>query len=506
MATRQKLIHLHSAAALDYAKASAATMALGEIAVKHATGTGDTANVNSELYILNGNTGATGDNRIVSFPSKAYVDAKIKNSNGSIAGLQGEVDKIEAAVGLTGEGDKSAWAAGTTYIKDTTTFKAAIEALDTQAKKNAAAAAAAKSVVSGSTNIAVEPATGSNGAVTYTVKANDLVTTTDYTTFKGHITKQAGVTGESDTVSFTDTNYLTGVTSLKAAIEKLATQAKTNADAAASAATTAAKHTKVVGANNISVSSADTNGQVTYTVDGSKLATVTGLTAVSDRVTVIEKFFNEAATGGTDVIDTLKEIQEYIATDKTGAAAMATKLKNITEVLDGYLKTETSGSNTAIKGIIDNKAEKTALAAVETTVNHIAAQAGVDGTSDTVSFGSTNYISNGSTLKAAIEALDAQANLNATAAAKHTTIVAGTNIVVTEDTNGNQGKQYTISTTGVATSTELTGVANRVKTIEDNYVDTITIKNSTARGVTATKSARSYEINLDAMIIDCGEY
>ena len=186
---------------------------------------------------------------------------------------------------------------------------------------------------------------------------------------------------------------------------------------------------------------------------------------------------------------------------------MTAKLANITTVLGGYLK-DTNGAtgNTVIKDIIDGKAETTALTAVETTVNHIKAQAGVTGESDTVSFTSTNYISNGSTLKAAIEALDTQAKANATAAAKHTTIVSGTNIAVSETTNDNGGKQYTISTTGVATSTELTGVSDRVKTIEDSYVKTITIDNSTTNHVTATKGANSYVINFDAMVIDCGEY
>ena len=193
MARKQQLIHLHSAAALDYAKATGASMALGEIAVKHAIGTGDTANVNSELYILNGNTGATGDNRIVSFPSKAYVDAQIKNSNGSITGLQNVIGNIETAVGLTNDGTLATWDTGATYIKDKDTFKAAIEALDTQAKANADAAKAAKSVVTAGDNIAVTPTTGDNGAVTYEVAATGLVKTTDFTTFKGNITGQTGV-------------------------------------------------------------------------------------------------------------------------------------------------------------------------------------------------------------------------------------------------------------------------------------------------------------------------
>ena len=502
MARKQQLIHLHSAAALDYAKATGASMALGEIAVRHAA-----TNADSELYILNGNTEATGDTRIVSFPSKAYVDAQIKNSNGSISGLQGEVDKIEAAVGLTNDGTRAAWADGMTYIKDTTTFKAAIEALDGQAKKNADAAKAAKSVVTAGNNITVTPTTGTDKAVTYQVAATGLVKETDFTTFKNNITSQAGVNGTTGTVSFTDTNYLSGATSLKAAIEKLATQAKANETAAANAATAAAKHTKVVGANNISVSSADTNGQVTYTVDGKDLATKTALSAAEGKIAKIEAFFNEAATGGTDVIDTLKEIQEYIAKDTTGASGMLTKLDNITEVLGGYLKdTDGATGNTKIKDIIDGKAETSALTQVSTAVNNIKAQAGVDGTGTTVSFTGTNYLSNAKTLKAAIVELDTRAKANATEAAKHTTIVSGTNIAVSEVENSTGGKQYTISTTGVATSTELAGVANRVTTIEGAYVKAITIDNSDKNHVTATKGTNSYAINFDAMVIDCGEY
>lgn len=497
---RQKLIHLHNNVALVSSAVTKAGMAKGEIAVRHATGT--TADADSELYTLNGNGG------IVSFPSKAYVDAKINDSNGSITGLQGTVNKIEAAVGLNDDGTIAAWATGTTYITGKDTFKAAIEALDTQAKKNADAAAAAKSVVTAGDNIAVTPTTGDNGAVTYKVAATGLVKTTDYTAFKGHITKQAGVDGNSDTVSFTGKNYISKATNLKAAIEALDGQAKKNADAAANAATEAAKHSIVKGDANITVTPSGT-GQITYTLDGSKLATVTSLTSLTNRVVTIEKFFNGAAgdSGATSVIDTLKEIQDYIATDKSGAAEMTAKLGNITTVLDGYLKgTNGATGNTVIKDIIDGKAETTALTAVETTVNHIKAQAGVNGTSDTVSFDDTNYLSDAQTLKAAIETLATQVKANETEAAKHTTIVSGTNIAVSATTLANGSKQYTISTTGVATSTELAGVANRVKTIEDNYVDTITIKNSTARGVTATKSARSYEINLDSMVIDCGEY
>lgn len=496
MATRQKLIHLHKSTALTPDAVQKVGMVKGEIAVRHAA-----TDAESELYTLNNNGG------IVSFPSKAYVTDLIDGSNTSITNLQGEVKKIETAVGLNDNGTIAAWDTGATYIKDTTTFKAAIETLDGQAKKNADAAAAAKSVVTAGDNIAVTPTTGDNGAVTYKVAATGLVKTTDYTKFKGNIVGQTGVDGNSAEVSFTGKNYISGATSLKAAIEKLDAQAKLNATAASDAATKAAKHTIVEGTGNITVTPSGTD-QKTYTVDGSKLATVTGLTAVSDRVTVIEKFFNghTGDTEGNNVIDTLKEIQDYIASDKTGAAAMTAKLKNITEVLGGYLKTGETGSNTVIKNIIDNKAETSALTQVSTTVNNIKAQAGVDGNSAAVSFTDKNYISGATTLKDAIIALDTQAKANATAAAKHTTIVSGTNIAVSETTNANGGKQYTISTTGVATSTALSGVENRVKTIEDNYVDTITIKNSTARGVTATKSARSYEINLDSMVIDCGEY
>ena len=380
--------------------------------------------------------------------------------------------------------------------------------MDTQAKKNADAAAAAKSVVTAGDNIAVTPTTGDNGAITYTVKAKDLVTTDTFTGFKTNIVGQTGVDGNSATLSISGTNYINGKQSLMAAIEALDGQAKKNATAAASAATEAAKHSIVKGTGNITVTPSGTD-QKTYTVDGSALATAENLTKAEGRITVIEKFFNNASgdTEGKNVIDTLREIQDYIAKDESGAAEMTAKLGNITEVLNGYLKgTNGATGNTVIKDIINGKAETTALTAVETTVNHIKAQAGVNGTSDTVSFTSTNYISNGSTLKAAIEALDTQVKANETEAAKHTTIVSGTNIAVSATTLANGSKQYTISTTGVATSTELAGVANRVKTIEDNYVDTITIKNSTARGVTATKSARSYEINLDSMVIDCGEY
>ena len=498
MATRQKLIHLHKSTPLVASAVTAVDMVKGEIAVRHAA-----TNAESELYTLNNNGG------IVSFPSKAYVDDLIDGSSTSITNLQGEVNKIETAVGLNDDGTLATWATGN-YITGKTTFKAAIEALDTQAKANAAAAAAAKSVVSGSTNITVTPKTDTGtSAVTYTVAATGLVTTTDYTKFKDNIVGQTGVDGNSDGVSFTDTNYLTGATSLKAAIEKLAIQAKANADAADAAATTAAKHTKVVGANNISVSSADTNGQVTYTVDGKDLATVNDLTNLTDRVVTIEEFFNGAAedSGATKVIDTLKEIQDYITKDTTGASEMTAKLANITTVLGGYLK-DTNGAtgNTVIKDIIDGKAEKTALADVKTTVNNIKAQAGVDGNSDTVTFDDTNYLSNAHTLKAAIEKLATQAKTNATEAAKHTTIVAGTNISVTESTNGNQGKEYTISTKGVATETALSGVENRVKTIEDNYVDTITITKATDHGIDVQKTGKTYTIDLDSMIIDCGEY
>lgn len=400
---RQKLIHLHKSTPLVDSAATAVGMVKGEIAVRHAA-----TNADSALYTLNDNGG------IVSFPSKAYVDAQITNSNGSISGLQTKIDNIETAVGLTNDGTLAAWADGTTYITGKTTFKAAIEALDGQAKKNAEAAAAAK--------------------------------------------------------------------------------------------TEAAKHSIVKGDANITVTPSGT-GQITYTLNSSKLATVTGLTAVSDRVTVIEKFFNGADkdSGDTNVIDTLKEIQTFIANDKSGAAAMTATLGNIEDVLKGYLKTGTTGSNTVIKDIIDKKADATALAAVSDTVNHIKAQAGVDGTSDSVSFDDTNYLSGAQTLKAAIEALDGQAKKNATEAAKHTKVVGANNISVSSaDTNGQV--TYTVNGSNLATKTALSTAEGRIKTIEDNYVKDITIVNSTARGVTATKGTNSYAINFDAMVIDCGEY
>ena len=503
MARKQQLIHLHSADALTYERASGASMALGEIAVKHAA-----TNAESELYILNGNTGKTDDTRIVSFPSKAYVDAQISASNGDISGLQDEVNKIEAAVGLTGEGDKAAWATGATYIKDTTTFKAAIEALDTRAKANAAAAAAAKSVVSGSTNITVTPKTDAGtSAVTYTVAANDLVTTDTFTGFKTNIVGQTGVDGNSATLSISGTNYINGKQSLMAAITALDTQAKANAEAAAEAKTEATKHSIVEGTGNITVTPSGAD-QKTYTVDGSALATTTDLADVSNRVTVIEKFFNGADkdSGDTNVIDTLKEIQTFIANDKSGAAAMTATLGNIEDVLKGYLKgTNGATGNTVIKGIIDGKAEKTALATVETTVNHIKAQAGVDGTSDTVTFDDTNYLSNAHTLKAAIETLATQAKTNATEAAKHTEVSGANNITVTSNTvNGKT--TYTVDGNDLATKTALSTAEGKIATIEGAYVKDITIENTNKNHVTATKGTNSYVINFDAMVIDCGEY
>ena len=370
-------------------------------------------------------------------------------TSSSLSSLQSEVDAIESAVGLSASGAYSA-ISGANYATSSSSLKAAVTQLDTQLKTTQDALDVAEAAItSNDTDIAtnvsaintVEASVGLSTAGAYQSRSgsNYLDSATSVineatlldaqiaTNATAIATKAASSTvtalqSEVDTsqasiglstsggyVSRTSTNYLNSATSIVGEITALDTQAKTNADAITSEASSRAS------ADSTLTSAINTvEASVGLQADGS--LSISGTNFLNSSSTIV---------AALDTLDTNQKLLSDIRLNMISALGLSS-----TGVKNSYANTNyISDSEDVIEAIeaLDRQVSTNAgsisslgssnIANLQSELDDTQAGAGL-GTDGTYSANSsTNYLQSVSTLKAADEALDAQIKTNADAIA-----------------------------------------------------------------------------------------
>ena len=227
-------------------------------------------------------------------------------------------------------------------------------------------------------------------------------------------------------------------------------------------ATEASKHSKVVGGNNISVEETDVDGQKFYKVNMNKDIILGDLTG---------KYVNISGTNGTI------ETTGYIATQDRVYADKGAKLADIdvtgNKISNGASSIVLDGSNVKVndKVTIDQNGKISGVAAGEVSKTSTDAINGsqLNQTNENVAALDKRVTANAEAIEANKNAIEAnkgaiEANKNAiqentnkinkldervtdveALAKKHTTVINGANITVTEDTNKEGGKNYKVN-------------------------------------------------------------
>lgn len=522
MATRQKLIHLHSAEALSVAKANAVNMAVGEIAVQAADKT------DSSLWIL------TSDGKqVVQFPSVAKVESLITGKTSTeISGLKSSVsdlqttltgydkehkvaDAISAATnslqgqidtidGLIGDGFSS----GSTIASQLAAVKTTADAASGKADANATAISTINNALGSLTDANAVP-NAIAAAKTKVARSTDTVTTKFLTVTDNSGTNPAD--GVTYTLTLTDVASAKGLSDLKATVDGN----KSNIE------TLLVLH--AAGSHN-------------------------GYSTVAEEVNARVA---EVINGAPEAFDTLKEIADWIGTDTTGAAQMATDITDLKATLTGYTKTDTvqkaistvnsniTTINSVLKGLSGESAVSNAINAAKTTIT--TGETGgvkveIDNTG--ISNGHTNYKISGvglattgavSDLSKKVGTLETSLANEVTArteavktitdtigegfntstatvakkvaAAKTTITTANTGFIriASSTDTGDSHVNYTITTNDIAS-------ANALSTLDTAAVKSGKIVSVDGQEIAGTVTKNELKFDLSTMIIDCGEY
>jgi hypothetical protein len=175
-------------------------------------------------------------------------DIALRATSSQLSTLQSEVDAVETAVGLASDGTFSSFS-GQNFLNSATTLKGGMELLDAAIKtrqdnidSEAATRLSADNTLSGKIDT-VEASVGlqADGSLSITgtnflnsassvVAALDILdTNVNFTSqVQGNIRTSAGLSSTGTLTAYSSTNYISG--SLKAALEALDTQVKSNAD------------------------------------------------------------------------------------------------------------------------------------------------------------------------------------------------------------------------------------------------------------------------------------
>lgn len=217
-------------------------------------------------------------------------------------------------------------------------------------------------------------------------------------------------------------------------------------------ATEAGKHSKVVSGNNINVEETDVDGQKFYKVNMNKDIILGDLTG---------KYVNISGTNGTI------ETTGYIATQDRVYADKGAKLADIdvtgNKISNGASSIVLDGSNVKVndKVTIDQNGKISGVAAGEVSKTSTDAINGSQlyQTNEKINDLNNRVNDNAAAIEANKNAIEAnkgaiEANKNAISdlntrvdnvAKQHTTVTAGDNITVTEDTNADGGKEYKVA-------------------------------------------------------------
>ena len=227
-------------------------------------------------------------------------------------------------------------------------------------------------------------------------------------------------------------------------------------------ATEAGKHSKVVGGNNINVEETDVDGQKFYKVNMNKDIILGDLTG---------KYVNISGTNGTIETTGYIATQDHVYADKGGKLADIDVTGN--KISNGASSIVLDGSNVKVndKVTIDQDGKISGVAAGEVNSTSTDAINGsqlhqtnvkVDALGDRVTANETAIKNNAEKInkldnrvtqneadvaqnKTDIKNLDNRVTNVEELAKKHTTVTAGDNITVTEDTNKDGGKEYKVA-------------------------------------------------------------
>jgi len=327
-------------------------------------------------------------------------------SGGSgLSGIQTELDDTQTGAGLSSTGAYSA-NSSSNYLTAATSLKDADDKLDAQVKTNADA-------------ISAESTTRASAISSVNSTISTLQSEVDATQ------TGAGLTSAGAYVANSGANYISSVSSLKAADDALDTQIKTNADNIASndsdisslqsdVATKASSST--VSALQTEVDAIETgvglNSDGSYTALTGNYNTASTLKgAVSGIDTQVKTNADNIASNDTDIatnvsaIDTieasvgLSTAGAYVGRSGSNYLDTASSVVGEATLLDAQVKTNADA--------IALKASSSSVSALQTEVDSVETAVGLASDGTFSSFSGQNYINSATTIKGAIELLDA---------------------------------------------------------------------------------------------------
>ena len=241
-------------------------------------------------------------------------------------------------------------------------------------------------------------------------------------------------------------------------------------------ATEAGKHSKVVNGSNINVEETDVDGQKIYKVNLNKdimlgdltgkyvnisgtngTIETTGYIATKDRVYAdkgakladIDVTGDKISNGASSIVldGSNVKVNDKVTIDQNGkisGVAAGEISKTSTDAINGSQLNQTNENVAALdKRVTDNEAAiKKNQAAIEKNANDIATnKANIEKNANDIATNKANIEKNA----ADISKLDTRVTNVEALAKKHTTVTAGDNITVTEDTNKDGGKEYKVA-------------------------------------------------------------
>ena len=248
-------------------------------------------------------------------------------------------------------------------------------------------------------------------------------------------------------------------------------------------ATEAGKHSKVVSGNNINVEETDVDGQKFYKVNMNKdimlgdltgknvsisgtngTIETTGYIATKDRVYAdkgakladIDVTGNKISNGASSIVldGSNVKVNDKVTIDQNGkisGVAAGEISKTSTDAINGSQLNQTNENVAALdKRVTDNEAAiKKNQAAIEKNANDIATnKANIEKNANDIATNKANIEKNANdiaTNKQNIDKLNTRVDGVEKLAKQHTTVTAGDNITVTEDTNKDGGKEYKVA-------------------------------------------------------------
>lgn len=342
------------------------------------------------------------------------IDVRVTAAEDDIDDLETLQTAQEAAIGLSTAGAHVA-RSGTNFINSASSIAGEITLLDTQL---------------GTTQGDLDTAEASIVTNASNISSNDTDIATLNTLADTH-ESSIGLNANGSYTTVASSNFLETATTIKGSLEDLDTQLKSTQDDLDTAESTIVSHTSslstnaaAISTNTANISSNDTEIQALEDLADTHETSIGldndgGYTAISGANYASSGVSIKAAI--TQLDTQLKTTQDEVdaeetaraSGDNTNAAAINTVEASVGLGSDGSLTI--SGTNfingqstiTSALGVLD-----TNIALVDSIQDNIRTAAGTNATGSLTNYASTNYVTNTDSLKAAIEALDAQVKTN----------------------------------------------------------------------------------------------